>query len=746
MKTLLALVLLAATALHAEDAKAPAAAAAPAPAATAPLPALSTLRDKETLAALAVIPVQEAGRIKPLDTLARFRLLRFSGKRTIAFENPETKKKEYLSAMEWMLLTWLRPDLAKDMPVFVIDNSDVIVELGLSTENKGKRDRYTYNELFPGRQALMDKRQEYQEIDPKKRTPVQTMIANLGANFLDYEMLLTHFDFVRNPLGKDLKAVPADILKGNDTPPLRMSKILPVAMGYLQLHPEAAAPMQNPWMMELLRNGLGGMMSGNQEMSLRLFPPPAGVSEAWRGPGWIIVDGIQGKTPTAEDLSWLAAYEELYLNAGDAAKFKASALALSAKVATAAAARGEGQFVRLEEHYLQAEYFYYALLSFFLGLIVLAVTWAAPLAGWARRARQFSWLCLALATGLSVTGIVIRCVIMQRPPITTLYETIIFITTACALFGLIAESITRKGLGLLIAAVAGTAGLFLSIRFETMEGQDTMQQLQAVLITNFWLATHVPMVNLGYAASMVAAILSQSYLVRRLIKMVNEVVKNFSRTVIGLMILSCFVIITIVGIYIYYGGRISTLSIIPKSLFGIMVLYFCIVVLGLIGRLFGTAGIRAGDENARNLTRMAYGFVCAGVFLALVGTILGGIWANYSWGRFWGWDPKENGALMIVLMCLIILHARLGGYIKELGLHACCTVLGMIVAFSWFGVIQLGVGLHAYGFTEGIWFWLSLYWGLQCLFLLYAGVLKISDRAKGKAKAEMASGAPAEAV
>ena len=677
MKTLLALVLLAATALHAEDAKTPTAPAfpAPAPAATAPLPALGTLRDKETLAALATIPVQEAGRIKPLDTLARFRLLRFSGKRTIAFENPETKKKEYLSAMEWMVITWLRPDLAKDMPVFVIDNSDVIVELGLSAENKGKRDRYTYNELFPGRQALMDKRQEYQEIDPKKRTPVQTMIANLGANFLDYEMLLTHFDFVRNPLGKDLKAVPADILKGNDTPPLRLSKILPVAMGYLQLHPEAAAPMQNPWMMELLRNGLGGMMSGNQEMSLRLFPPPPGVSEAWRGPGWIIVDGIQGKTPTAEDLSWLAAYEELYMNAGDAAKFKASALALSAKVATAAAARGEGQFVRLEEHYLQAEYFYYALLSFFLGLIVLAVTWAAPLAGWARRARQFSWLCLALGTGLSVTGIVIRCVIMQRPPITTLYETIIFITTACALFGLIAESITRKGLGLLIAAVAGTAGLFLSIRFETMEGQDTMQQLQAVLITNFWLATHVPMVNLGYAASMVAAILSQAY---------------------------------------------------------------------FLSRLFGS--MKGGDDDARALTRMAYGFVCAGVFLALVGTILGGIWANYSWGRFWGWDPKENGALMIVLMCLIILHARLGGYIKELGLHACCTVLGMIVAFSWFGVNQLGVGLHAYGFTEGIWFWLSLYWGLQCLFLLYAGVLKISDRAKRKAKAEIAGGAPAEAV
>ena len=139
-------------------------------------------------------------------------------------------------------------------------------------------------------------------------------------------------------------------------------------------------------------------------------------------------------------------------------------------------------------------------------------------------------------------------------------------------------------------------------------------------------------------------------------------------------------------------------------------------------RLIGS--IQGGDDAARSLTRMAYGFVGAALFLSLVGTILGGIWANYSWGRFWGWDPKENGALMIVLMCLIILHARLGGYIREIGLHACNIVTGMITVFSWFGVNQLGVGLHAYGFTDGVWFWLSMFWALQCVFLLIAGGLK----------------------
>lgn len=613
---------------------------------------LSVLRDKEVVTTFATIPVQEAGRIKPLDTLARYRLLRFAGKRTIGFQNPETKKKEYLSAMEWLLVTWFRPELSQTMPLFVVDNSAAITEIGVSTEGKGKRDRYSYNEILPARQTLMSKMREYQEIDSKKRTAVQSMIANLGVNFLDYEMLITHFDFVRK-ISEDMKSMPPEIIKAMEGKPSRMTELLPAVMAHVKAHPEAAAPMQNPWMMNVMRAALGAMMSGNQELSMRLFPPPVKDIEPWHGPGWIIMGAVQGKEPTAADLSWLKQYEELYLALPDAAKFKASATSLANNIRTAAAERGEAKYVSLEESYLRADYFYWALICFFLGLILLSITWASPESGWAALLRGGAWVSLAIATVLCTLGIVIRCIIMQRPPITTLYETIIFITATAAIFGLIAEALTRKHYGLLIAAVAGTAGMFLSIRFETMEGQDTMQQLQAVLITNFWLATHVPLINLGYSAAMVSAIISMTYFIKR---------------------------------------------------------------------LFGS--IQGGDDSARSLTRMAYGFVGAGLFLSLVGTILGGIWANYSWGRFWGWDPKENGALMIVLMCLIILHARLGGYIREIGLHACNIVTGMITVFSWFGVNQLGVGLHAYGFTDGVWFWLSMFWALQCVFLLIAAWLK----------------------
>jgi ABC-type transport system involved in cytochrome c biogenesis permease subunit len=110
--------------------------------------------------------------------------------------------------------------------------------------------------------------------------------------------------------------------------------------------------------------------------------------------------------------------------------------------------------------------------------------------------------------------------------------------------------------------------------------------------------------------------------------------------------------------------------------------------------------------TAGALTRMVYGIVCFATLFSFVGTILGGIWADQSWGRFWGWDPKENGALIIVLWNAVILHARWGGLVKQRGLM-CLAVFGNIVtSWSWFGVNMLGVGLHSYGFTQATFWWL----------------------------------------
>jgi cytochrome c biogenesis factor len=135
---------------------------------------------------------------------------------------------------------------------------------------------------------------------------------------------------------------------------------------------------------------------------------------------------------------------------------------------------------------------------------------------------------------------------------------------------------------------------------------------------------------------------------------------------------------------------------------------------------------------------MNYGVICFCLFFALVGTVLGGIWANYSWGRFWGWDPKENGALMICLWTLVILHGRMAGWIREIGIHLNSLVLAIITTFSWWGVNNLGVGLHSYGFTEGVWRSLFLSWAFLGLFMAMGVVLWFKDRAAKSLRRESA--------
>lgn len=122
-------------------------------------------------------------------------------------------------------------------------------------------------------------------------------------------------------------------------------------------------------------------------------------------------------------------------------------------------------------------------------------------------------------------------------------------------------------------------------------------------------------------------------------------------------------------------------------------------------------------EIAKSLSRMVYGIICFATLFSFGGTILGGIWADQSWGRFWGWDPKENGALLIVLWCAIVLHARWGGLVKERGLMAMAIFGNIVTSWSWFGVNMLGIGLHSYGFMDAAATWLTIFVVSQLLLI-----------------------------
>jgi ABC-type transport system involved in cytochrome c biogenesis permease subunit len=235
--------------------------------------------------------------------------------------------------------------------------------------------------------------------------------------------------------------------------------------------------------------------------------------------------------------------------------------------------------------------------------------------------------------------------LMGRPLVfvTNLYSSAVFIGWICVILGLLLELIYRNGLGIFVAAATGSLTLLIGHYLATTG--DTLEMMQAVLDTNFWLATHVTCVTFGYAATFVAGFLGMVFIVLRLLPM------------------------------------------------------------------------KLDNEVFKTVGRMTYGIVCFAMLFSFVGTVLGGLWADYSWGRFWGWDPKENGALLIVLMNALILHARWAGLVKLRGL-AVLTVLGNIVtSWSWFGVNMLGVGLHSYGFMSAAVWWLLAFVASQLIFI-----------------------------
>lgn len=132
---------------------------------------------------------------------------------------------------------------------------------------------------------------------------------------------------------------------------------------------------------------------------------------------------------------------------------------------------------------------------------------------------------------------------------------------------------------------------------------------------------------------------------------------------------------------------------------------------------------RSADPKARLIVQ-TYRLMQVGLVLLTVGTILGGVWAAESWGRFWGWDPKETWSLICIVLYFVMLHARYSGWVKDFGL-AVAAVLGFLsIVWCFYGVnYVMATGLHSYGFGSGGEKWVFL-WGLiEIVFLIACFVL-----------------------
>ena len=248
---------------------------------------------------------------------------------------------------------------------------------------------------------------------------------------------------------------------------------------------------------------------------------------------------------------------------------------------------------------------------------------------------------------MHIYGFALRCLIAGRPPVTNMYESVIWVAFGAVLFALIFEVINPKRYYLIAATAGAIVCLVLADTLPTVL-DPSIHPLTPVLRSNFWLTIHVLSITLGYAAFMLA---------------------------LGL---------------------------------GHIVLWKC--------------ALRPEQEQAiSSLHDALYRALQVGVLLLAAGTILGGVWANYSWGRFWGWDPKEVWALIALLGYLAILHGRYAGWLRKFGIAAWSVVAFLGVVMAWYGVnYVLGAGLHSYGFGTGGGKYVAIYVIVEVIYVLWA--------------------------
>ena len=362
---------------------------------------------------------------------------------------------------------------------------------------------------------------------------------------------------------------------------------------------------------------MNGIMSGE---ALRIIPHPEDPKATW----YSIADLGNPQVPQAQRIRALVSSLVTAYAAGDLPGVETAGAGLASRLTSVAPANyPTARDLAMEVHYNRAKPFRTAWLLYLLGFLALIASF--PLAS-----KNFARAGMALVVGgflFNGYGMLLRTMISGRPPVTNMYETVVFVAWGGVLFALIFEMVYKARYFAATAAGLATLCLILADNVPILDG--AIAPLVPVLRDNMWLTIHVLTIMLGYAAFTLAMGLGHLNL----------------------------------GLYFFAPGKVSLL---------------------------------------KSLSLFLYRALQVGTLFLAVGTLLGGVWASYSWGRFWGWDPKETWALIALLGYLAILHGRFVGWIKDFGL-AVGAILGyLLVLMAWYGVnFVLGTGLHSYGFGSG---------------------------------------------
>ncbi|MBI4913561.1 MAG: cytochrome c biogenesis protein CcsA [Acidobacteria bacterium] len=538
------------------------------------------------LAAFARIPVLEGGRVKPIDSVARNSLLMIRSKQSFQVDgtlmNGVMMGGRTVTASEWLLDVMFRPQVADKQPVFVIDDPDVLGLIGM----KQSSNRYfSLETLQPFLNEIERQAQAAQPVEPRARSRYQSAVANL------YERLYLYWRLRNTVQNPEASGGLAGQLAGAAQPSEAMHQETMIQLAHFRPLPPLQGQSPDAWLTvgQALRNAAGGQAN----------------------PGLTHLAGIASGYGGNDPAAFNRAVGEL------------TALASTARPEAISHASHELLFNRAQPFYNGMIIYILALLGIFAYAFML---FFRPGHWFTQLAKEGSFALLVAGSVVHTAGLISRTILQGRPPVTNLYSSAIFVGWGAVILGLVLERMYRKGFATAVAAASGFASLIVAHHL-SMDG-DTMEMMRAVLDSNFWLATHVVTITIGYSGVFLAGSIAIGYTLWK------HIVKN------------------------------------PEP------------------------------ETERALSDMTYGVICFSLFFSFIGTVLGGIWADQSWGRFWGWDPKENGALLIVLWCSIILHARWAGYARDRGIMAMAIFGNIVTSFSWFGVNMLGVGLHSYGFMD----------------------------------------------
>jgi len=570
--------------------------------------------DEPDLVTFGKIPVLVGGRVKPLDTVARNSLLIIHGKETLLLANGDE-----ITAMRWLADLFFKPAAADEYPVFVIQNAEV---LGLFGWEQSDRKYFSFTELSPFLKQIDEQGEQSDKLESVQRSAYQSAVLNLrNALILCQRLKNSLRPQDAHDFSKELESYAA-------------------AIG-----PAARAASQREKGENFDKAKLDSMAAfieryENITNMAYILAVPSVQGPQWHSVGETLVEAVG----TGEIHPVVQAYAQIgdAYDVGDKRVFNQQAAQLGAwfsKEQPNATKRTSFEFL-----FNHVDPFTHSMVLYVLAFLLACGSWL----GWTRPLNRAAFYLLLLALAVHTFGLVSRMYLQERPPVTNLYSSAIFIGWGAVIVALILERIFRDGIG---AACAGAIGFITLIIAHHLAGSgDTLEMLQAVLDTNIWLATHVVAITTGYSAMFLAGMLAIIYIVR--------------------------------GVF-------------TRSL---------------------------KKETADSLARMTYGVVCFATLFSFVGTVLGGIWADQSWGRFWGWDPKENGAVLIVLWCAIILHARWGGFIRQRGLMIMAIFGNVVTSFSWFGVNMLGVGLHSYGFMQKAFPWLCGFIASQLALMVVAAM------------------------